>query len=138
MKSVGDLNKRTVRLFVETVVNEGRLDLIDELIAADYTGHLSCADIVVAGPDGVRQLVSSRRRTHPGLHVTIKDQVAEDDLVVTRWQATMTARSDRSAAPPGRRIPCYAGISISRLIAGKLVDSRTECTNFIEERGPAG
>ena len=43
MKSVSELNKRKVRLFVEAVLNEGRLDLIDELVAADYMGHFPCA-----------------------------------------------------------------------------------------------
>ena len=43
------------------------------------------------GPEGVRQLVSSRRRAHPDLYIKIEDQIAEDDRVVTRWQATTTA-----------------------------------------------
>ena len=135
VKSVTELNKLKVRLFVEAVLNEGRLDLIDELVAADYIGHIPCAAAAVSGPDGVRQLVSSRRRAHPSLYIKIEDQIAEDDLVVTRWQATTMARSALAADAHSGGIPCCAGISITRLLAGKQVDSRTECTGRIS--GPA-
>jgi hypothetical protein len=66
MKNVSELNKLRIRLFIEAVLNQGRLELIDELIAADYVGHIPCAEPQVTGPAGMRQLVSSRRRAHPG------------------------------------------------------------------------
>jgi predicted ester cyclase len=121
--SVSELNKQKVRLFVEAVWNEGRLELIDELVADDYVGRVPCADLAVLGPQGVRRLVSSQRRAHPDLYVKIDDQIAEDDRVVTRWQAT---------APTS----CFAGISIIRLLAGKQVDSHTEYTNLGAEARP--
>lgn len=120
VNSVSELNKRKVRLFVEAVLNDGRLELIDELVAADYVGRFSCVEAAVLGPQGVRRLVSSRRRAHPDLYVKIEDQIAEDDRVVMRWQAT-TAPNDNT--------PCYAGISIIRLLAGKQVDSHTAQTS---------
>jgi len=135
MKNVSELNKLRVRLFIEAVLNEGRLDLIDELIAADYVGHIPCAEPEVTGPAGVHQLVSNHRRAHPGLHIKIEDQVAEDDRVVTRWHATVPARQAQASLAPAGRVACCAGISITRLLAGKQVDSHTECTNLAA--GPA-
>jgi len=132
MKNVSELNKLRVRLFIEAVFNEGRLDLFDELIAADYVGHIPCAEPEVTGPAGVRQLVSNHRRTHPGLHIKIEDQIAEDDRVVTRWHATVPAREAQAPLAPAGRVACCAGISITRLLAGKQVDSHTECTNLAE------
>jgi predicted SnoaL-like aldol condensation-catalyzing enzyme len=130
VKSVSELNKLKVRLFFEAVLNEGRLELIDELVAADYLGHVPCAAAAVSGPEGVRRLVSSHRRAHPSLHIKIEDQIAEDDLVVTRWQATTTAPGARPANACAGRITCCAGISVVRLLAGKQVDSRTEYTRL--------
>jgi hypothetical protein len=123
VNGVTERNKRKVRLFVEAVWNEGRLELIDELVADDYVGRMPCVESGVLGPQGVRGLVSSRRRAHPGLYVKIEDQIAEDDRVVTRWQATV-------ARDGNGRTPCYAGISIVRLLAGKQVDSHTEYTDL--------
>jgi predicted ester cyclase len=129
MKNVSEFNKLSVQLFIEAVLNEGRLDLIDELIAADFVGHIPCAEPEVTGPAGVRQLVSGHRHAHPGLHVKIEDQIAEEDRVVTRWHATVPAPEAQPLLPGGRAAR-YAGISITRLLAGKQVDSHTECTNL--------
>jgi predicted ester cyclase len=122
VEDVSELNKRKVRFFVEAVWNEGRLDLIEELIAADYTGCFARLESRVLGPEGVRQLVSSRRRAYPELYIKIEDQIAEDDRVVTRWRAAAEANG-------GAALACTrqcSGISIVRLLAGKQVDSHTE------------
>src|SRR5690242_16208017 len=87
VRTVSELNKEKIQLFVEAVLNEGHLDLIDELVATDYIGHIACAGRDVIGPDGVRWLVSCYRRSHQDLYVKVEDQIAEDDRVVTRWLA---------------------------------------------------
>jgi predicted ester cyclase len=127
--SASELNKRKVRLFVEAVWNEGRLELIEELVAADYVGRVPRFERGVHGPEGVRRLVSRGRRAHPDLYVKIEDQIAEDDRVATRWRAMTQAPLARATTAPTGRAPCYAGISIIRLLAGKQVDSYTEYTN---------
>ena len=138
MKDVSGFNKLRVQLFIEAVLNEGQLDLIDELVAADFFGHIPCAEQDVTGPAGVRQLVSSHRHAHPGLYVKIEDQIAEEDRVVTRWHATVPAQQAPAAPAPARHTVCYTGISITRLLAGKQVDSHTECTNLIASPALAG
>jgi predicted SnoaL-like aldol condensation-catalyzing enzyme len=138
MKNVSEFNKLRVQLFIEAVLNEGRLDLIDELIAADFVGHLPCAEPEVTGPAGVRQLVSSHRHAHPGLQVKIEDQIAEEDRVVTRWHATVPAREAQAPFVLAGRTPCYGGISITRLLAGKQVDSHTECADLTARPALAG
>jgi SnoaL-like polyketide cyclase len=120
VESASELNKRKVVLFVEAVWNEGRLELIDELVTADFLGRVPCIEREVYGPEGVRRLVACGRRSHPNLYVKIDDQIAEDDRVATRWRA-MTA--------PNGRTPAYAGISVVRLLAGKQVESYTEYTS---------
>ncbi len=122
MDSASELNKQKVRLFIEAVWNEGNLELIDELVAADYVGRVPRIETQVRGPEGVRQVVSRGRDAHPDLYVKIEDQLAEDDRVATRWRATVA----RANGPT----PCYAGISIVRLLAGKQVDSHTEYTDL--------
>ena len=108
MDGVSERNKRKVCLFVEAVWNEGRLELIDDLIADDYVGRVPCLESRVLGPQGMRRLVAERRRAHPDLHVKIEDQIAEDDRVATllgrparqRPRAVLRRHLDRPA--PGR------------------------------------
>jgi predicted ester cyclase len=137
MKNISELNKLRIQLFIEAVLNQGRLELIDELIAADFVGHIPCAEAEVTGPAGVRQLVSNHRHAHPGLHVKIEDQIAEEDRVVTRWHATVLAREAQVPLSSPGRTAYYAGISVTRLLAGKQVDSHTECTNLAASPAPA-
>jgi SnoaL-like polyketide cyclase len=108
MPTISERNKERVQFFVDAVWNEGRLELIDDLVATDYMEHLSCLNTAVLGPDGVRKLVSSRRSIQPDLYIKIDDEIAEHDLVAVRWRATECS-----------------GISVVRLLAGKLVDSYT-------------
>ncbi len=129
MTSVSELNKRKVLLFVEAVWNEGRLDLINELVGADYVGRFAWLDEGVAGPEGVRRLVSTSRRRYTDLYVKIEDQIAEDDLVVARWRAS--ARVPDAPTATGCSDSC-SGISVIRLLAGKQVDSHTAVFNAID------
>ncbi len=126
MTSVSERNKGKIRLFVEAVWNHGQLELIDELVAADYLGYVSGLEQGVVGPEGVRRLVSSRRLAYPDLYVKIEDQVAEHDLVVTRWRATATTPTSPAAAG-------WAGVSVVRLLAGKQVDAHTALTRGTAE-----
>jgi predicted SnoaL-like aldol condensation-catalyzing enzyme len=122
VNTVSELNKQKARLFIEAVLNEGRLELIDDLVAADYTGHLPCGKRRVAGRDELRQLLIARRLTHPDLHIKIEDEIAEDDRVVLRWRATASSPGTSATADPPR---CWSGISVIRLLAGRQVDMHT-------------
>jgi predicted SnoaL-like aldol condensation-catalyzing enzyme len=126
--SVSDVNKQKVRQFIEEVLNEGRLELIDELVAKDFIGRLGCAVVALNGPDGVRRFVSGRRMACPDLYMKIEDQIAEDDRVVTRWRTT--TRGPAAPVSTASIGPCghCAGITIIRLLAGKQVDAHTQCT----------
>src|SRR5690242_15971508 len=86
--SVSELNKNKVAQFFEEVLNGGRLELIDELVARDFIGRLGSGASPLMGPDGVRRFVSDHRTAYPDLYIQIEDQIAEDDRVVTRWRAT--------------------------------------------------
>ena len=134
VRAVNEVNKRTVRLFFEAVVNDGRLELIDELIALDYLGHVSCVERAVVGPAGMRRFVCSRRRRHPGLCVVIEDQLAEDDRVVTRWRAAVAPPPVPAGAGARGWTVAYRGISIIRVLAGKQVDSHTQCIGPLLDR----
>ena len=122
MDAVSELNKQKVRLFIEAVVNEGRLELIDDLVAADYAGDIPSAKRRVTGRDELRQLLIARRLTHPDLHIKIDDEIAEDDRVVLRWRATASSPRPPSTTDTPQ---CWFGISVIRLLAGRQVDMHT-------------
>jgi predicted SnoaL-like aldol condensation-catalyzing enzyme len=119
---LSELNKQKARMFVEAVLNEGRIELIDELVAVDYVGDIRCPEQTVIGRAELRRLVMDHRRTYPDLYVKIEDEIAENDLVVLRWRATAT--TPETGATGGRSC-CWTGISVIRLLAGRQVDTYT-------------
>lgn len=121
---MSELNKRKVRLFVESVWNEGRLELIESLVADDYVGRVGYA--ALRGPDEVRSLVSRERSACPDLYVKLEGLVAEGDQVALRWVAS------------SGRVPRCSGLTMVRLLAGKQVDSVTELTSLLRLAGGGG
>jgi len=119
---LSELNKQKARMFVEAVLNEGRIELIDELVAVDYVGDIRCHEQTVIGRAELRRLVIAHRRTYPDLYIKIEDEIAEQDRVVLRWRATAT--TPRTGGTGGSRC-CWTGISVIRLLAGRQVDTYT-------------
>ena len=79
-------NKRLVRRFYEDVVNTGNVDELDGLISTDYVEVYNNTKYPI-GIDGAKEHVLGGRRTYPDLHLTIEQQIAEGEWVVTRVTA---------------------------------------------------
>jgi len=115
-------NKALVRRQFEAIWNGGNLALIDELYAPNYTNHDPANPDQAPGPAGFTQRVGLYRTALPDLHLTVEDQVAEDDRVVTRWTASGTHQGDLMGIPPTGKSVSVTGMLISRIESGKFVE----------------
>jgi steroid delta-isomerase-like uncharacterized protein len=116
----------TARRFFEKVFSQGDLDLVDELVAADYVGHPSGPEETVRGPQGVKEYIGRLREGVPDLALTIEDQIADGDKVATRWTARGTHDGELLGAGPTGRTATVTGITIQRLGAGgRIVEGWT-------------
>jgi len=62
------------------------------------------------------------RGAFPDFHLTIEDQIAEGNKVITRVTFRGTHQGDyRGIAPTGKQIK-YSGIAIDRIVDGKVVE----------------
>ena len=115
--------KELVRRYFEAIWDRGDLDAIDQLFSPDFVRHapaLEGGD--VRGPEGLKQLVRMYRGSFPDLRVPIDEQVAEGDVVVTRWTAHGTHQGElMGAAPTGRRVT-VPGILIDRVAGGRITE----------------
>ncbi len=82
-------NKTLIRRYYEELFNNGNLSVADELIAPDFVSHAR-AERGVGGPEGVKQFVTRLRTGFPDFNVTIEDQLAEGDKVMTRFRVSGT------------------------------------------------
>jgi steroid delta-isomerase-like uncharacterized protein len=116
-------NKAIARRWAEEVWSEGNLGRIEELVLPDYVEHDPAVPEEVRGPEGVRRYIEEFRRAFPDMRLTVEDQVAEGDRVVTRWTARGTHRGEFMGLPAsGNRLE-MGGMSIDRFSGGRLVES---------------
>ena len=97
-------NKREMRRFYDEVVNQGQLDLIDELLAEDFVEHE-----VFPGMEptraGVKQFFTLIRQAFPDLRFEAEDLIAEGEKVVGRARMTGTHEGEFMGIPAtGRSI----------------------------------
>jgi steroid delta-isomerase-like uncharacterized protein len=84
-------NKAIVRRLIAEVLNEGRLDVLDELYAPRIAG-------------AARRWIEPFRIAFPDVRMEIVELIAEDDKVVGRFRCSGTHRGAWRGYPPtGRR-----------------------------------
>lgn len=88
-----DGNKRTVRTLFESVWNEERFDLIDQLWGPDVSFNFR-GEAPVVSREGLQAQVSLWRGAFPDFHFVVEDLIAEGDLVAARVRFTGTHTGD--------------------------------------------
>jgi steroid delta-isomerase-like uncharacterized protein len=121
---MSERNKALSQRGFEEVMNEGRLELIAELVAANVTFYdPALPGGNVTGLEAYKQVVQMYRAAFPDLHFTIHEQIADGDKVVTRWTATGTHKGAlMGIAPTGKR-STVTGISIEHYKDGKAAEA---------------
>lgn len=118
-------NKALARRFFEAW-NEGDLDAFDEVMAPDAVGHDPQDPFgAQTGPENAKQLASMYREAFPDVHFTVDQQIAEGDLVVSRWTATGTHEGELMGIPGTGKQSTITGISIDRVEGGQIVEGWT-------------
>ena len=112
-------NKALVRRYVEEVLNEKNLALVDELFVPTFIDHDSSMP-EAKGPAGIKRLAAMVHASFPDVHFTIQDMIAEADRVVYRYSVSGTHQKDfMGIATTGKQIS-FTGIHIYRVCDGKL------------------
>lgn len=114
-------NKALARRWAD-IFNEGNLDLVDEIFALDFVGHDPAMPEDVRGVEGAREFYSAYRSAFPDAEITIEAQLAEGDMVATRWTGRGTHQGElMGVQPSGNRVEVM-GNTISRIEGGKIVE----------------
>jgi predicted ester cyclase len=118
-------NKALSWHFFEEVWNNKNVDVIDEIMAADYVGH-SIPPQLPPNRDGLRQFVNIYLVAFPNTKFRLDDQIAEGDKVVTRWTAVGKHEGELMGIPATGKEATVTGITIDRHAGGKIVESEFE------------
>ena len=107
-------NKAIVNRVWHEVLNEGKLDIVNELVDTNYVYHGPGA-YEIRGPEGLKQFVQGLRTSFPNLHFTVEDLIAEGDKVASRWTLRGTGKITNKQV-------ALRGIIITRVVGGKCVE----------------
>jgi steroid delta-isomerase-like uncharacterized protein len=116
-------NKAIFRRYIEEVFNQGNLEVADEIFDR-YLSHQPDGSTFERGPEDVKRFNREFRSAFPDLRISIDEQIAEGDKVVTRVTFRGThQREFRGMAPTGKEVE-IKGITIFRFSEkGKVVES---------------
>lgn len=122
MQSTTEQNKKTVIRFNKEFVEQGRMEVFEELVAENVYNHSAPAGSPT-GPDGMLHFLNHILRAgFPDLTVDILDQVAEGDLVTSRKVFHATHSGHMMGIPPsGKKVVIHV-IDIIRLKDGQYVE----------------
>src|SRR6516225_10482002 len=91
-------NKAVIGKFVEEVLNQGRLERADELVALDFV-ELDPLPGQQPGREGLKQVIAAFRTAFPDIHWVIEEMVAEGDKVFSRFTWNGTHRGEFFGVP---------------------------------------
>jgi steroid delta-isomerase-like uncharacterized protein len=113
-------NKNLVRRWLVEVFTRADLAEADELFTLNYALHDPSFPHNVHGPEGIKRYVAAYRTAFPDLRVTVEDQLAEEDKVVTRWSVRGTHSGEfLGLAPTGDEVT-VSGIEFDRIVGGRI------------------
>lgn len=117
----GEQNKRLIRRYYEEVVNTGALDAVPQFVSPDYC-EVHDNQRSAVGIEGAKEHIRAVRQTYPDLHLTIEQQIAEGEWVVSRVTMRGTHQGEwLGIQPTGKRIEVTA-VNIDRVVAGLIVE----------------
>lgn len=120
--SVQEANKATVRRFNKKFIEEGDINVFNEIMAPDFVNHSAPAGLP-QGPGGVLLLFNDilKPALH-GLRVEIIRQVAENDLVTTHKLFHASHRGELMGVPATGKPVTIEVMDIIRLRDGRFAE----------------
>jgi steroid delta-isomerase-like uncharacterized protein len=116
--------KELIRRIFDEVINQGRMDALDELFTDDYVDHGPMGEM--RGRDTFRQLVEQWRAAVPDVHCEVDSVIRQGDLVGWLVRTTGTHTGDGLGFPAtGRRFETVSA-NIGRIRDGRAVEHWSE------------
>ena len=115
-------NKLLVRRLFERVYIDHDLDGAAEMLTHDYYLHDPARPVFAGGPDSFRNALQAYEDALENQLLSVEDQVAVGDKVVTRWTVTGTQRADLPGIPNHGKSFLINGITITRIADDRIAE----------------
>lgn len=113
--------KSIARRWFEEVINQRNLETIRDIYADNYVYH-GVEGMELRGPEEVRAFAASILEASDDRRAVVEQQIAEGNLVVTRFKSQGHHTGTFRGVEPTGNIFTTEGIVISRIEDGKIVE----------------
>jgi steroid delta-isomerase-like uncharacterized protein len=118
-------NKAVVRRWADEVVNQGNINLIDELFAQEFSSKNPFNPEPVHGREAMKEMASAFRTAFPDLAIDVEDLLADGDKVTASYTAVGTNNGEMMGSPPTGKSARWPVIHILTVRNGKIVEDVT-------------
>lgn len=128
--------KAIMQRFYKEVINGRNLDLIDEVMSADFIEHEEVPGLA-PGPEGAKQFFAMVQTGFPDFQMNVEDILAEGDKVVVRSRLTGTHKGEFMGVPASDKSIDVSVIDIVRVADGKVAEhwGVTDTAAMMEQLG---
>ena len=132
-------NKAIAQRLFEECWNQGKLDVLTQIVANDCRFHDAAFPSLESGLQNYKQHIQMSRTAFPDLRFTINDVIAERDEVVVHWTSQGTHRGQFLGVQPTERRASVSGTSIARLKNGRIIEQWSDWNllTLLEQLGAA-
>ena len=120
-----EVNKALSRRLIEEAWNQGKIEVVDEIVAGDFVLHDPTAP-ERRTRDDYKQWIAESRTAFPDFQLTLDDELVDGEQIATRWTARGTHQGNlvqpTGAIPPTGQQIKIIGITIARYANGKVVE----------------
>ena len=116
-------NKALARRELEEIFDaRGNLDAAEEIYAPNYISHQPAGDEDIHGVQAMKQFATGMREAFPDLEITIEEQIAEGDRVLTRFRTRGSHQGELWGIPPTGKEVQITNMSLCRIEGGRMVE----------------
>jgi steroid delta-isomerase-like uncharacterized protein len=80
-------NHETVRRWAQEVLNQGRLDVVDEIFAPGFTWEMPFSEEPLHGPEAMRETVAAFRAAFSDFAIEVEDVLGDGDRIALSYRA---------------------------------------------------
>ncbi|MCI5139934.1 MAG: hypothetical protein D3922_16335, partial [Candidatus Electrothrix sp. AR1] len=124
------VNQVVVRRYFNEVLNQGKLDAIDELIDPHFHFIVQAKPEPFRGAEGLKGFVRDIRKAFPDIRFEIAGETVEGDKIAVRRKVGGTHKTELFGAAPTEQFVESSGIDIFTLCRGKILTVHANGNDF--------
>jgi serine phosphatase RsbU (regulator of sigma subunit) len=121
--STAEENKAIFRRYAEEVSNQHNFEIVDQIFER-YIAHQPDGSTLERGPEDVKRFQGEFHSAFSDFHISIEEQIAEGDKVVSHYTIRGTHQGDfRGMAPTGKQIEIKGVTTFRFSEEGKVIET---------------